>query len=168
MLFNTMIQAQEYSISHFLGLNPSVTVEPFYEKGEFDVNILPIVYQKHFSKRFDFRVSSTVNYGIRKSSNSITHIGGQLAFPVYFKKSEDNENPNNGFFVAPGMGFTRNREEHHTNIGFWLEPGYNLLFSEDWIISFGMQFGATYFNYDSLEDLWGNHFGVKIFFGKWF
>jgi len=168
IIVNIQVEGQDRHTVNFLGLNPSITVEPFYEEGEFDLNIFPIVYQKTLAKRIDFRISSTVNYGIRKSSNTISHLGGQIAFPIYFTKKEELTNPSAGFFAAPGIGFTRNRLEKHTNIGFWIEPGYNLNISEKWSISFGIQLGTTHFNYDNGEEKWGNHFGVKIFFGRWF
>jgi hypothetical protein len=154
--------------ANFLGINPSVTIEPFYEKGEFDLNVFPIVYQKTLTKRFDFRISTTLNYGVRKTSKTISHIGGQLALPIYFMKKNELINPSSGFFLAPGVGFTRNTLEKHSNIGVWLEPGYNLQISEKWTISFGIQLGATHFNYDNGIRKWGNHFGIKIFLGRWF
>lgn len=168
LLLSTQVKSQDRKPLHFLGLNPSITVEPFYNKGEFDLNIFPVVYQRTLTERIDFRILSIVNYGVRKSSSTISHIGGQLAFPIYFRKRDEPANVSNGFFAAPGVGFARNLLEKHSNIGFWIEPGYNLKISEKWIISFGVQFGATHFDYDNGVKKWGNHFGVKIFFGRWF
>lgn len=152
----------------FLGLNPSVTVEPYYNKGEFDINVFPVVYQRTISERIDFRASVTLNYGVREISKSISHFGGQLALPIFYKKKENLMNPSSGLFIAPGLGFTRNNLEKHTNIGFWLEPGYNLQISDKWSISFGVQLGATNFNYDDGTGKWGEHFGMKIIIGRWF
>lgn len=36
-------KGQENQRAHFIRLNPSVTVEPFYQEGEFDINIFPLV-----------------------------------------------------------------------------------------------------------------------------
>lgn len=161
------ISAQTVKTANFIGLNPSVTVEPFYEKGELDLNILPLVFQKTLTGRTDFRISTTLNYGFRNTTNEISHLGGQFCFPVYFLKKEELLAPSQSFYVAPGFGMTRNLIEKHTNFGFWVEPGYNLMISEEWSISFGVQLGATHFDYDSGERRWGNHFGIKIIIGKW-
>lgn len=161
------VLAQHQRTAFYLGLNPSVTVEPFYEKGELDLNIFPLVYQKTITNRIDFRVSTILNYGIRKTTDEISHFGCQIAFPVFLSRKEDLSAPSKGLFCAPGIGLTRNRIEDHTNIGFWLEPGYNLMVSEKWSISFGIQIGATHFDYDNGTQKWGNHYGVKIVFGRW-
>jgi hypothetical protein len=153
--------------THFVGLNPSVTVEPFYQEGEFDLNIVPLVYQVPLNSRIDFRASTTVNLGFRESSTKVSHLGGQVAFPIFLKKKEELTIPSAGFFAAPGIGFTRNILEKHSNFGFFIEPGYNLQISEKWSISFGVQLGATHFNYDNGKKKWGNHFGIKIFIGRW-
>jgi hypothetical protein len=139
------IFALEKSSVNFIGLNPSVTVEPFYEKGELDVNIFPLVYQTPISKRIDFRVSSIVNYGVRNSNSTFSHLGFQAALPIFLKKKDIKLIPSKGLFVAPGFGVTRNLIEKHSNFGLWVEPGYNLLFDDNFAISFSAQFGATHF-----------------------
>ena len=35
----------------FIGLQPAITVEPDYEKNEFDINVLPIVFQSSINKK---------------------------------------------------------------------------------------------------------------------
>ena len=160
--------AQIKKTKNFIGICPSVTVEPFYQKGELDINIVPIVFQKTISKRIDIRVSTILNYGIRNTSSQISHLGVQMSFPIFLSKKEDLLFPSEGFFISPGLGFTRNRMEKHSNVGFWLEPGYCLKISENWSIFFGVQLGATHFDYDNGTQKWGNHFGIKIVLGRWF
>jgi len=162
------ISAQRKSSVNFIGLNPSITYEPFYEKGELDINVFPLVYQTPLSKRIDIRVSSIVNYGIRNTNNSFSHLGFQTALPIFFKLKEEKNLPSGGLFIAPGFGVTRNLIEKHSNVGLWVEPGYNLLFDDNFAISFSAQFGATHFWYDNGDTKWGNHFGIKIIIGMWF
>ena len=161
------VDAQIESRPHFLGVNPSVTVEPFYEKGELDINILPVVYQTHLTNRIDIRLTTILNLGVRNSTNNLSHFGLESAFPFSFSKREHQTEYIKGFFIAPIISLARNRIEHHNNIGLWLEPGYNLLFDNKFAMSFGLQLGQTYFNYDSRKNEWGNHFGLKIIFGRW-
>ena len=152
---------------NFIGLNPSLTVEPFYEKGELDINILPFVYQRPITNRFDIRLTSICNYGIRNNGNEISHIGIETAMPIFFKIKRYNKESSKGIFVAPILSLTRNRIEEHNNVGLWIEPGYNLLFDNTFAMTFGLQFGGTYFAYDNGQSQWRNHFGVKIIIEKW-
>lgn len=165
--FVNPLNAQSENKSNFFGLNPSVTVEPFYDKGELDINILPIVYQTSLTKRLDVRITSILNLGIRNEGNEISHFGLETALPIFFKAKLDKKERSKGFFVAPIVSLTRNRIEEHNNVGLWIEPGYHLLFDNNFAISFGLQFGGTYFSYDNGLTKWGNHFGVKVIFGKW-
>jgi hypothetical protein len=68
MFFSNVLLAQENKHFNFIGINPSVTVEPFYEKGELDFNILPIVYQRLATKLVDIRLTSILNLGIQHKS----------------------------------------------------------------------------------------------------
>lgn len=167
LLFCIEVKAQDEKRVHFIGINPSVTVEPFYEKGELDLNIFPVVYQTPFSKRVDLRLTSVLNLGIRKTKNQLSHYGIETAFPIFFKSKTSKNECSKGFFIAPIISITRNEIGHHSNAGIWLEPGYNFLFDNKFAITIGPQIGATYFHYDSSPGKWGNHFGFKFVFGKW-
>lgn len=61
--------AQDDKRFNFIGINPSVTVEPFYDKGEFDINIFPIVYQRSLTKRLDIRLTSISWHKKRRKRN---------------------------------------------------------------------------------------------------
>jgi hypothetical protein len=163
----TPLYAQEDKKFNFIGLNPSVTVEPFYDKGELDINIFPLVYQRTLTKRLDIRLTSILNLGIRNTGNEISHFGFETGLPIFFKQKETKNEISKGFFIAPILSVTRNRIEEHNNLGLWIEPGYNLLFDNNFAMTFGLQLGGTYFAYDNGQTKWGNHFGVKIIIGKW-
>lgn len=161
------LNAQEAQRYFFIGINPSVTVEPFYEKGEFDVNIFPLVYQRPLTRRLDLRLTSVANLGVRANGAAMSHFGGEAALPVFFRAKDSRKERSSGFFVAPIVSLTRNRVEQHNNLGLWLEPGYNLLFENGFALAFGLQLGGTYFAYDDGQTSWGNHFGINIIFGRW-
>lgn len=150
-----------------MGINPSVTVEPFYKKAEFDISIFPIVFQRSVSKRMDIRFTSIVNLGIRESGHQISHLGLETAVPVFLRSKEGRQDYSSGFFIAPVLSVTSNQIEKHQNIGLWLEPGYHLLFDNAVAMSFGLQIGGTYFHYNNGTSKWGSHFGAKIILGKW-
>lgn len=160
-------ESQAQHTAQFLGVNPSVTVEPYYAKGDFDVNILPLVYQASLSKRVDVRLSTVLNFGKRSVKNEISHVGVELAAPIFLAVKDEKSQPSKGFFLAPGVGLTRNPVEEHNNFSAWLEPGYHLLVTSRFALSFGVQVGGTHFNYRDQPDKWDNHFGVKVIAGWW-
>jgi len=159
--------AQEGKKINFIGITPSVTVEPYYDEGELDVNIFPLVYQRPLTKRVDIRLTSILNLGVRNDGNEISHIGFEAGLPIFLKTKETKHEMSKGFFVAPILSLTRNRIEEHNNLGLWIEPGYNLLFDNNFAMTFGLQLGGTYFSHDNEQTKWGNHFGVNIIIGKW-
>lgn len=82
--FYNSVKAQNKNKSNFIGLNSSITIEPFYNKGEMDINIFPLVYQTPLTKRLDLRLSSICNLGIRNNGNEISHFGLETALPIFF------------------------------------------------------------------------------------
>lgn len=168
LFFLVCKQARSQYIPNFFGINPGITVEPYYEKGEFDVNIFPLVWQRPIFKQVDFRLNSILNLGIRNSGNVISHYGLELAFPCFFTRREKSTEDSQGFYLAVVSALTRNEPAHHSNLGMWLEPGYLFQFSKGFGLSLGLQWGATSFYYDQGEQSWGSHFGFKAIFGRWF
>ena len=167
LVYWSPLLAQEENTFSFIGINPSVTVEPFYSAGEFDIHILPLVYQKTLTKRLDIRFTSILNLGIREERNEISHFGFETGLPIFFGPKEAKNEISKGFFVTPIFSLARNRIGEHNNLGLWIEPGYNLLFDNNFALTFGLQLGRTYFAYKDKQSRWGNHFGIKIIVGKW-
>ena len=167
ILLTPLLFSHAQNKSYFVGINPSVTVEPYYEEGELDVNVFPFVFQRPINLRTHVRLTSIVNLGIRNNANKLSHYGFEAAVPVFIRKVPDYSEINKGFFVAPIVSGTRNNLEDHTNLGLWVEPGYHLIFEKNFAMSFGLQLGGTYFFYDDKTTALGGHFGVKIVLGFW-
>ncbi|KAA3608759.1 MAG: hypothetical protein D8M58_18655 [Calditrichaeota bacterium] len=168
IVFGQCLQAQDGSTKNFIGINPSITVEPFYEQGEFDINILPVVYQKPINNFVDVRLTSILSLGIRDKQSGINGVGFETAAPIFLNKREKDDLQSKGFFIASIFSLVRYTKEEHTNFGFWLEPGYIFSLDNDFSISIGGQFGATYFDHDKIRNKWGEHIGAKFIIGKWF
>ena len=168
VLFFALILLSSIGVSqskayNYIGLRPYITAEPYYEKGELDFNIAPLVYQRSITNNFDLRLASILNLGFRNDEIAITHIGLQLGGPIYFSKKENKSEHSKGLYIAPVLSLTRNILELHTNTGLYIEPGYHLALSDKFSLMMGLELGATYFNYDDLrEDGWESHFGVSI------
>ena len=41
----------------FIGLQPGITVEPFYEEGEFDVDLAMVVFEASVGRRMNIKIS---------------------------------------------------------------------------------------------------------------
>lgn len=153
--------------SFFIGIQPSITVEPFYEKGEFDVNAFPLIFETSIGSRTNIRLSPIANYHIGGLSNGFSDIGLYAVLPIYFTNRETTGSRSSGFYIGPVLGFGRNLINEHYTTTIAVEPGYLFEAKKSFTICLGMQFGASYFSYDSEPNKWLSHWGPKVTFGFW-
>ena len=150
-----------------LGLNPSLSVEQYYNEGEFDINVFPLSIQLSMNRHIDLRFISMVNIGIRNDQRGFANIGIESAMPIYFKVKEDRSIPSKGFYAAPVLSIAGNKLDENTHFGCWIEPGYQLGINERFNMIVGLQTGATYITYNSGEADLVYHFGLKVILGWW-
>lgn len=74
--------------SFFIGIQPSITVELFYEEGELDINILPIVYEKPVGFRTNIKLLPVVNYHLGGSVQGVSDLALYAVLPIYFRQRE--------------------------------------------------------------------------------
>ena len=153
----------------FLGLEPAVTKEKDYAKDEFDINIIPLVYQRHLSESTDFRLLTVMNYRFG-SAGSISDLGAQFATPWYFRnsKGEAATDPSSGFYIAPVLGLGTNLVDDHNTAVLAFEIGHTFLKENRFGYNVGLQLGGSYFDPVEGDGYWRNHFGIKFHFGRWF
>jgi len=151
----------------FLAIQPGITQEKFYEKDEFDVNVVPIVLQFPVSKRIDLRFVSLANFHFG-NSKQFSDIGIHAIAPIFFKKKEEINSLSNGFYVGPLLGLGTNLLNEHrtTTVGF--ESGYMFATDKRFSITLGLQLGGSHFNYSNKPNVWRQHFGFKANIGFWF
>ena len=151
----------------FLGIQPAVTKEQFYDAGEFDINIIPIVLQMPLSKKFDLRLTTLGNYHFG-GTEGFSDLGLQAVVPYFiFSKKEKTNSKSHGFYAGPVLGFGRNLLNDHYTTTLGIEPGYMFETEKHFTLSLGLQFGGSYFTYDDQSDIWRNHFGFKLNLGWW-
>ena len=172
MLFLLFTLSSSFYVSNaqthvFLGFQPSITVEPFYEKGEFDVNIFPLIAEKPITNRINVRIVPMLNYHFGDENTGLSDVGGSVVLPVFFRKKDSSDKQTYGFYIGPVAGYGRNLINDHYTLTLALEPGYMLRSDKRFTLTFGCQFGASHFNYDELENKWTSHFGPKISLGFW-
>ncbi len=150
----------------FIGLQPSFTKETFYEKDEFDINIVPLMVQVPIGRLIDLRVTSEVNYHFGPT-NGISDVGAQFVAPIYFKKKETVKSISHGFYAGPVLGLGTNLINDHNTLTVAVEPGYMFMANKSFTLALGLQFGASYFNYFEKSNVWRSHIGFKINVGFW-
>jgi len=165
LLTNSLIYAQEKR-PFFIGLQPSFTKETFYEKNEFDINIVPLTIQVPLGKLIDIRVTSEVNYHFGPTKG-VSDVGAQFVLPVYFKKKENAKTMSHGFYAGPVVGLGTNLINNHNTLTVAVEPGYMFKANKRFSLALGLQLGASYFDYFDKPNVWRSHFGVKINVGFW-
>lgn len=151
----------------FIGLQPNITVEPFYDKGEFDIDILPLVVEASIGLRTNLKVTPMVNHHIGGQTEGISDLGVFAVLPILLKKKEIRSDRPYGFYAGPVLGFGRNLINDHYTTTVGIEPGYMFETKKRFTISMGLQLGGSYFSYDSEPNKWVTHWGPKFSFGYW-
>lgn len=151
----------------FIGFSPQLTKEEFYDKGEFDLNIIPVVIQVPVTRRIDFRLSTLGNFRFGGKSK-FSDLGFNLSAPVYFKRKDSIKQKSEGLFISPYLGLSRNVLDKHNTYNMAGQVGYFFLMGETFGMSMHVEYGSTLFIHDELAKEWGPHFGFKVNLGWWF
>lgn len=151
----------------FAGLQPAITVEPFYEDGELDINVFPIIFESRIGQRTNIRFVPIVNYHIGGTENGLSDLSLFTVIPVFLNKAESLSDKTFGFYMGPVLGFGRNILNDHYTLTLAMEPGYMFEAEKSFTITLGLQLGGSYFNYDAKPNKWVFHWGPKVTFGFW-
>jgi hypothetical protein len=149
----------------FIGVQPMVTIEPFYESGEFDVNVLPAVVGLELSASVDLKIAPIASWQFG-GHGGIRHLGAEINAPYYFRERPEGGS-DKGFFGAPLVAYTRNLMDDGNEVTVGVEVGYTILFEGGTELKIGLQEGATFFFGNPDTEKTVNRFGIKISFGKW-
>jgi len=150
----------------WLGIQPAMTIEPFYPKGEFDLNVVPLVIQVPLTKRMDIRYTNLANLHFG-GNGGFSDIGGEVQFPIFIKKKEQIHTRSQGIYMSPLIGVGRNLVNDHYTMTPAVEGGYMFASSKRFTLTLGLQLGGSYFIYDDSDPEWRNHFGFKANLGFW-
>ena len=126
----------------FIGLQPNITIEPFYEKGEFDIDIVPLVFEASLNRRVNIRVAPNVNYRFGGPALGVSDLGANIVVPVFMKAKEARTDRPFGLYLGPVLGFGRNVLNDHFTTTLGAEPGYLFETKKRFTIAMGLQVGA--------------------------
>lgn len=107
--------------AYYLGIQPAVMVEPFYDKGEFDINVVPVVIQTSLNKRIDVRKTTLVNYHFG-DEQSVSDAGVEISSPIFLKKKSAIGISSGEFYIGPSVGIGKNYINDHKTLTMALEP----------------------------------------------
>jgi hypothetical protein len=166
ILMSISINAQEKR-AFMLGLNPSVSVESYYDQGELDINIFPFTMQLSINQRIDLRFITLFNIGIRNDASGFSQMGLESALPIFLKAKEDLSDHSRGFYAAPVLSVSKSKLDQNTHIGLWAEPGYQFNIDKKFSLVLAAQAGTTYIHYIGGTGSWNSHLGLKVIIGWW-
>jgi len=140
-------QAQDHikvrPIQFYLGIQPSVTVEPINEFQNIIVfNMAPLIAEYAITNRWSIRISPVVNLQIRPEFPSeVSHIGLGLTVPYHFSK-KNSEEGQRGFYAGPNLAMSKHLLDGFTTTTLAAEIGYAFLFNRVLSITVGAQAGS--------------------------
>lgn len=147
----------------FLGIEPSVTVEQDYADNEFDINLLPLIFEVEVTDNLFARLISMGNYHFG-GTEGFSNVGVEVALPYYF--GDMGEYPDT-LFIAPIAGFSSNSLLSLSTHTYAVELGYPFVFSDGFSLIFAFQYGVSNFIYDSGITTSTEHIGLKVRIGYW-
>ena len=150
-----------------LGLQPSITVEPYYPEGVFDVNAAPLCAEWRAGRRVSLRASPlvTLRFGV-PGAPRLAHLGAEASLPIYLDEPVPGDPPS-GFWAGPATALTRNVLDLHWTTGLHADFGYALRPSRRLALLFAGQLGGTLFLHDDGSRELKEHLGVKVAVGWW-
>ncbi len=169
-------QAQQNTLKeNYLGILPSVLVEPYDTINATEINVVPAVYERRFGEKSDIGIQfrPIINYRILEGASGISQVGGTLMVNKYFLNvfGED-------FWLKPQVGaygtYAYNLLDEIQTLTLGLEPGALIKIGGNWLLSVNVQPGINYYPDDysrefvSTESGFKPHFGIIIHAGYQF
>ncbi|MBI3142900.1 MAG: hypothetical protein HYZ16_08740 [Bacteroidetes bacterium] len=117
--------AQDLAPQWYIGLMPSVLVEPYDSVNAVEINVLPLVFEKWRHLKYGLQFRPMVNYRIYAPAPGISHLGGSVLLNRYFPLSSEKHSqlkPLIGFYTT----FTHNRLDKVNTLTLGLEPGIKI------------------------------------------
>lgn len=144
--------------TYWVGLEPSVVIEPDYEDGEIDLGLLQLVVRGDLKGNLDWRCLLLNNYHVGGVSG-FNDLGIEMAAPYYLSSNE----PGTGWYIAPVVSAVYNLRLEQDKMTTAMEVGNSITISDKVGLNVGLQLGRTRFPGGD----WRSHFGVKVQVGRW-
>lgn len=147
VLSSAQAQNQEHikvrPVQFYLGIQPSVTVEPINEFQNIIVfNMAPIIIEYAVSNRWSIRLNPIANLQLQPEFPAVlSHIGMGVTVPYHFSK-KNSEEGQRGFYAGPNLAMSKHLLDEFTTTTMAAEVGYAFIFNRVLSITVGAQVGS--------------------------
>tara|TARA_Y100001972_G_scaffold123024_1_gene169593 strand:- start:315 stop:971 length:657 start_codon:yes stop_codon:yes gene_type:complete len=157
---------------NYIGLIPSLLVEPYDTINALEVNTFPFLFAIRFGNQhhFSLQIRPIFNYRFYRSQSGYSQIGGTIVVNKFFPNPFENINwlnPQLGTFIT----YTYNRLDNIQTLTIGLEPGAYMMVSPRWSMSVNLQPGINYYPNQLSRDFvkagsgFKGHFGIIFHLG---
>lgn len=167
LLVNKLSFAQEEpSTNNYVGLIPSVLVEPYDTIDAVEVNFFPFLYEFRTGERNDlgFQVRPILNYRFLENQSGFSQMGVSIVVNKYLLNMLD---PN--FWLKPQIAifytYAYNRLDKIQTMTLGIEPGVLMQISNHFSLSLSLQPGINYYPDNFSKDFVNADNGFKGHFG---
>ncbi len=165
------VSAQEInSKSNYIGILPSVLIEPYDNIDAVEINILPLVYEYKIGQGIGIQFRPIVNYRFFKIKSGISQTGATVLLNKYFYSLFGHN-----FWLTPQMAifytYTYNQIDKIQTMTLGVEPGVLMKFSDVFSFSLNLQPGINYYPdayskaFVESKNGFKSHFGIIFHFG---
>ncbi|MEM8523355.1 MAG: hypothetical protein AAGG68_01870 [Bacteroidota bacterium] len=165
-LNHKLLGQKENLRSNYVGLMPSILVEPYDTINAIEVNVLPFVYEFRIGEKNDIGIQlrPILNYRFFEEQSGFSQVGGSIVANKYFLKLLDDD-----FWLKPQMGvyytYAYNQLDKIQAMTLGIEPGAYMIISNQFSLSVNLQPGINYYPDQFSKDFVTSESGFKPHFG---
>ena len=151
---------------YFLGIEPQFSREDWYDENEWNINILPFVYESSLGAQSTLRLRSNLSIHTGGADGTAISLLGIGAAWLWYLDPQSNNSQYHGFNLGPVVILSYDFLDDINHSTYALEAGYAFAVSKTWSMNVAMQSGRSFFSggkYPAAE-----HFGVYISLGRWY
>jgi len=159
--------AQENSqTKNYIGLLPSILVEPYDTINAIEVNLFPFLYEYKVGNNNDlgFQIRPILNYRFYEIQSGFSQVGGSLVVNKYFPNAFKDD-----FWLKPQIGayftYAYNRLDKIQTMTIGVEPGVQMKISNYFTMSLNLQPGINYYPDEFSREFVDAESGLKGHFG---
>lgn len=156
--------------NNYIGVLPSVLIEPYDSIKAVEINVFPFVYEYKFNPELGLQVRPIVNYRFFKNKSGISQTGGTILLNRYFHSLFGQDS-----WLTPQIAvfytYSYNQLDKIQTMTLGVEPGVLMKISNSFTLSLNVQPGINYYP-DAYSKAFVNsknglksHFGIIFHFG---
>lgn len=160
--FSASMAGSQYS----LGIEPQFSQEDWYDKNEWNTNILPFVYETGLGAHSSIRLRSHLflhTGGVDGTAISLLGLGAAW---LWYLDPKSNNGQYHGFNFGPVAILSYDFLDEINHSTYALEAGHAFALSKTWSMNVAMQSGRSFFSGGKHPA--AEHFGIYIGLSRWY